>query len=413
MSGKRKRRGEQKKVARAIDRRSCKGRGRSPVPYDVYEVRVYNPAVRRTQYVGRFDSLEDARNARDAFEREHSRSRKGANYVSRETVEEAVERYLARPYCIERGKKVSRPPRDSTRETNAYALRGFAAEFGEMDVTAVSAQVLDRWIAQQCVYVVEGVRCFFNWWLADTDSEMRNPLRKWAVRKYDGRADRPVPSTATVWALVEAARACRPGLLGERLAALLVLLAFSGLRPSEAFALRSRDLDFANSRIAVRGQLDRNRKLTPCKNGRARTLVMSPETKLALGALVERLESEDEFLFQTATGKAFTAKSTWHYYWNPIRHRVEGQSTLGVYWLRHHCATLLSRNGATDALVAAQLGHSDAGRLARALYIHRETERDLADIQSAMFEREHEVGEAVPLTEAQEEDTLDGLDSGF
>jgi hypothetical protein len=188
--------------------------------------------------------------------------------------------------------------------------------------------------------------------------------------------------------LVAAAERTRPGLMGLRLGVLLILLAYSGMRPSEAFALRPEHLDLQRRRIDLDWQLDEHGDLQPLKNSRKRQIVMDPEARAALQRLLPHIDGND-LLFRTVQGAVLNTKSKWSYYWEPIRKSVEGLETMDVYELRHYCATMLINNGASPQDVAKQFGHSDGGRLILELYGHPDEELILDRLEQVMVNRKH------------------------
>ncbi|MFP5361543.1 MAG: tyrosine-type recombinase/integrase [Thermoleophilia bacterium] len=348
-----------------------------------WEVKAYNPQSMRTEYVGRYDTLEEAVKAKERFERAHGRTSAGDTKM---TIEEMVnDRYLKRTRTL--GRK-PRPIKRSTLAANEYSMRPFVREFGSRRADRVDEDVVIAWCETQPAFVVEGVRAMYAW-AARKRLVRHNPLDYVESRRGDGRKDLRVIKTKELQRLVVAAQQCWAGVMGLRLAVLLELLAYSGMRPSEAFALRRDNLDFEMRRIYVDWQLDVHGAFQPLKNTRKRVIVMDPVVEIALRRLLVHVEGND-LLFRTVTGCKLNSKSKWSYYWDPIRKKV-GFNGMDVYELRHYFATLMLDNGAREEDVAQQLGHSDGGELVRQLYGHPDEEIRRVRLDNVMRNRTREI----------------------
>lgn len=341
-----------------------------------YEVKAYNPQTKQTEYVGRYPTLDDAKEVKRRFEESHgAKTASVARMTFRTLVEET---YLKRKETLDR---VRRPIKDSTLKSNKYALRPFVARFGSTRVHRLDEDEIVQWCATQPGSVVEATRAMFSW-AVELRIVKHNPMVYVRSRRGPGRKDLNIISTADLHALVAAARRLRPGLTGQRIAALLTLLACSGMRPSEAFALRPEHLDFDARRIAVHWQFDEYGRRQSLKNSRRRDIVMAPEVAAVMAPLLHEIPAND-LLFRTVDGKKFNCKSKWHYYWEPIRTAV-GLEGMDVYELRHYCATILLDNGASPEVIALQFGHSDHGDLIRRVYGHPDDKLMLARLDTIM-----------------------------
>jgi integrase len=147
-------------------------------------------------------------------------------------------------------------------------------------------------------------------------------------------------------------------------APLFLVLAHTGLRPGEAFALQWTDLDFVDRRIRVERVWSKGRVETP-KTGRSRMVDMSEHAVRTLRRL--RVEREKEklkhgwrdmppWVFCTEAGTPLDESRVRKNY-SAALEKAE-LSGFRVYDLRHTFASLLLAQAAPITYVAAQLGHS-------------------------------------------------------
>jgi integrase len=118
--------------------------------------------------------------------------------------------------------------------------------------------------------------------------------------------------------------------------------------------------------VTIRQNLDGTGQLKAPKNGKTRTVILTPPARDALLDLTPRLDVP--WLFTTPRGLRLS-KSTLHYYWRQVRIQF-GRPGMDFYELRHFCATHLLELGVAHADVAVQLGHTDGGALVMSTYGH-------------------------------------------
>jgi integrase len=184
-------------------------------------------------------------------------------------------------------------------------------------------------------------------WLA------RNPVK--AAKKPRKKNSRRVPRALSI-AEVESIRAA----MEQPDATLVSVLAYAGLRPGEALALRWGDIKDDTIRVA-RALSFGEEKST--KTGRARTVAMMPALRweLALWRLASGRPSADAYLFPGRDGLPWDEGKyrRWRRFtFKPALAAAGLDPDVRVYDLRHHRASMLIKSGANIVEAARQLGHS-------------------------------------------------------
>lgn len=158
--------------------------------------------------------------------------------------------------------------------------------------------------------------------------------------------------------------------LGDEMFPLWRTLAYTGMRRSEALALRWSDINFTTGRISLRRAVDvtlpNTTKVT--KTGSARVIDIDAETlrvlkshKSDLGAISLDLARADAYVFGDDNGAiripdAVTSRWTRRLDW--ARAEIEGLPRVTLKGLRHTHATLLLELGEHPKVVQERLGHS-------------------------------------------------------
>jgi len=169
---------------------------------------------------------------------------------------------------------------------------------------------------------------------------------------------------------------------GNRLHALWHLLVNSGMRPSEALALKWTDL--GTDRVVVRRVLVTGLKgggwrlMEPKRRGTRRTITLPASTMDALADHRARQEIErtaaadrygDEgFVFAGRTGSPVDLKNLTVRHFNPLLAKA-GLPKIRVYDLRHTHAALMLAAGVPLKAVAERLGHASA-TMTLGIYAH-------------------------------------------
>lgn len=214
-----------------------------------------------------------------------------------------------------------------------------------------------------------------------------NPVKgvqKPKVRRY--RQVRPLPPRTVEQLRAVAAKRRR---YGARDATLISLLAYAGLRPQEAQALRWADV--RERTLLVEKAADGHGGIKDTKTGQARTVRLLAPLARDLAEWRECCADpgDDALLFPKPTGGVWNdgAWHTWHRdAWAPACRAVE-LSGVRPYDLRHSFVSMLIQEGRSVVDVARQAGHSPTMTLD--VYAHVFDEFDVAERMSAEEQIEH------------------------
>jgi integrase len=261
---------------------------------------------------------------------------------------------------------------------------------GSVRLSAITPEVVERYRAEleadgvglptvhRALVQLQGVlRCAVEWRRIG-----HNPVKsvkKPKVRRY--REVRPL-SPLTVERLRVAA-AGRRRKHGPRDAALIAVLAYAGLRPQEAQALRWSDV--RERTLLVEKAADGQGGIKTTKTGQARTVrLLAPlVADLAEWRLRCPHDGDDDLLFPNRSGSIWNdgAWQSWHRdAWHPAC-RVAGLENARPYDLRHSFVSLLIHEGRSVVDVARQAGHSPTMTLD--VYAHVFDEFDISERVSA------------------------------
>jgi integrase len=145
---------------------------------------------------------------------------------------------------------------------------------------------------------------------------------------------------------------------------LVAFLIETGLRPSEALALRWRDLDLGRRRVKVRRSVNRGRVGPPKTRFGRRDVPISPDMGKAL---FPRQRGADAPVFARPSGEPVTREAAYRAV--KAAAKRAGVPWAGLKTLRHTCASILFRRGYNAKQVQVWLGHHSAA-FTLATYVH-------------------------------------------
>ena len=185
-----------------------------------------------------------------------------------------------------------------------------------------------------------------------------NPLTGVRITTHTGTSARKVITPERVEALADALATGRRGYRE-----LILLLAYGGLRPSEAFALRRHHLLESGSVLVAEGLVEVRGHLvtTDGKTHRSTTVVLRASVEPELREYVARhVGGDGDALLFTATGDRPLGLRNFRRLFSEVVESLGLPGWVTPYTLRHASASLLARQGVHPTVAADILGHDPA-----------------------------------------------------
>lgn len=249
--------------------------------------------------------------------------------------------------------------------------------FGARDLDEITAPRVRTWRAEllatgKRITAAKAYRLLKSILATATDDELirRNPCRI----KGAGKESSEERGTATIEQVYELAE-----LVGARWRAMVLLAAFTTLRPEELAELRRADVDLAASTVRVRlaaPELNTGRRVVGDTKSEAgkRTVtipaVVLPDIRLHLELFAEK--GTRGLLFVGDKGAPFR-RTSFGRIWRKARDKA-GMPDFRFYDLRHTGNTLAATTGASLKELMARMGHASVR--AALIYQHATSERD-------------------------------------
>lgn len=327
-----------------------------------YVVQVWDNSAGKNRHVGTYDMKRDAERA---F---HEAKRRPL--TSDVTVGEFVQRWT-----------VDYPrPAASTNAHNRERTKRFGLAYANKRLGQIDRRTARAW-ALEHPGELSALRAMFSDALAD-DLIDANPFIRLGLKQKKAKREL-APEWLTeddIQNLAATALLIHEPVTAQLAKSMILVAAYTGIRPGELFALEKGDVREGELVISKAVQ-STTRVIGPPKNGKTRTVVL-PE--VAQIAIAERPLLHDVLLFPTPRGRQMYQPS-WHWIWNPIRNAA-GRPGMHFYELRHWMATHLLEQGLSPSDVAVQLGHTDGGVLVQTIYGHPSERKARERIRRALDE---------------------------
>jgi integrase len=361
----------------------------------VYECLVGGKRVNFTAYVpdpsakskkrslGKFQTAQEAKDARHK-----ALAQTSTNVYGDETVASFAERWLTEFNTHNRG---------ITKRGHKYHVKPFVERFGHLKLRRLaddehfqSGRLWGRKDSVPVGYVAVARKMLNDAIDVKLLARGHNPLANIGRGKGPGRADNEVISKDELYELADCALVALRADFGPVFRGHILFSAHTGIRPSEARALRR--VHVHPPSVDIFDNYGDDAELTTPKNHKRRTITCPNRAVEALRAMPANPASP--YVFYGIRGQRLT-KGTQHYYWDKTRAAMAAK-TGDPKWLdidfyevtRHYCGSFMTNElGLTADVVAAQLGHADTDLVIR-LYGHRRHETTVERVNQAWAEYE-------------------------
>jgi integrase len=268
-------------------------------------------------------------------------------------------------------------PAESTNQWYRDRIKAVGAHFKGRRLSSITREEAYRWSRSAQPHQARAAATMFGDAVRyGIDGLQSNPFQNLRLPQPKGRSE-IIPLTSQEVAELANIAIEVHGEYGRDLFAPMILVAaWTGLRPGEMYPLTPEDIDWRQGLIHVTKSLrSKTQELVPhTKNYDRRTVPIAPVLLEPLRGLSGR--SRNGLLFTSKRGKRLMER-TFSYYWHPVRQRFaetrpeghwlsariaekgEAQGNLDAYELRHALASELMARGASKADLAAILGHRD------------------------------------------------------
>ncbi len=145
---------------------------------------------------------------------------------------------------------------------------------------------------------------------------------------------------------------------GTRWAVLFTVLLTTGLRPSEALALRWGDIDLGAAQLSVRRTVKRVKGVWIYEEPKTKSSRRLIELPMGTVRALAGLERDGELVFTNGLGEPVNIYTVVEHHFKSALKRVGLPREIRLYDLRHTHATLLLLAGEHPKIVSERLGHS-------------------------------------------------------
>jgi integrase len=367
-------------------------------PNGMREVYVYDAAIKRKRYVGQRPTLRAAQ----LLEAE-----KIVEFAGVRDAGWTVERFAAKFLTEYHGPNTSRPE-PTTRKVNEQNLRRFREEHGSRLLVSVTRDEAHA-LAKARPHEAKSIAAMFSV-AVDKGFTQVNPFARLGLPRSRGRDDIDPLTEAEVEQLAQIALKTA-GHWGPELWALILWMAWTGMRPGEVCALDvGAHIGWKSLEVRVEDNMRNDGTIGPVKGKQRREIIIADQAADA----ARTLRRPSGHLFRSPTGKPLRPNSLRHY-WVPVRAAFTAQlpdshwlrrrlmrdpdDHLDPYELRHFCGSVMADRGLTARDIAAHLGNSE--RICQ-VYVHDHKDRQKARIREALNRSGENVNRADGQTRRQE-----------
>ena len=333
-----------------------RGKRYAALPYDQREG--------KKVYVGTFDTRREAKAVHDDYLTQARKERSRRPQLP--TCAELIDRYL---------NEEASTKAFTTEYAYRQAAKVFTSLFGEVPVDELDTDDVEKWAASQSNQnTVKRVRTILNW--TPIARLIPNPVPAPKLKRRTHEVT--IPTEKQIRKLAEAAMVLGPE-RGPVFRGMILLMAGTGMRPGELFALEHKSVDLSRGEIQVRSNYDQRGNKNDTKNHKPRKIALLQIGREGYEQTPRRLDTD--YVFFDPKGKPWK-----HARWGQICQKVAkeaGMEGFRFYDLRHFVATKLLEAGLPSYVVAIQLGHSDNGRLVENTYGHPSVDTALARIKAS------------------------------
>ncbi|MGH3610394.1 MAG: tyrosine-type recombinase/integrase, partial [Pseudonocardiaceae bacterium] len=181
----------------------------------------------------------------------------------------------------------------------------------------------------------------------------RNPFGGLGGQRTPGRSEQDPPTEKEMAQLLDACDVL--GDYAPRMRALILLGAYTGMRPGELYELRWTDIDLAANRITVSRRLYKGRVDTP-KSGKAKRIALPPPAR---DVLMRQPTRAGDLVFLSKRGCQLCSSTVANYF-ALVRAAASAPDAWDFYLVtKHYGVALLYRDGLSTRAIAAQMGWSE------------------------------------------------------
>ena len=314
-----------------------------------YGVRAYDRATKASVWVGTFDSLEKAREARRKFQEMN------LNFAPERSPLMTVEQFAAEWLDLPEGAK------PGTKRTYKHGISDFLRVFGRRKLKDLSPRECEQWARDAPPSSVKTTRVLLNA-MVRAHVLPFSPLDGFKSKKQPGRKFWPVMSGEDVTEVVDLAASStalttkyKPLIAGS-----ISLGDYLGIRESEIFALTTEDIDWDARTVRVERQIPRYRADAEdeedgvsLKSDFERVIALTDQALQSLRDF--RTSDETGFLYPQPDGLPFNLGSFYHHF-GKIQSACH-IPRLQFHEFRHHLTTWMLLQKIPIWAIDCQLGH--------------------------------------------------------